>query len=129
MRRAFSGVLRTFARLVEGVVLRPREPPEPQHGPIPASIATRVRRRYRRLEAVLKWNAEPPKDVRYEYLPLRHDPRPGEYQIGALLPTKPDDTVEVSDPIRFWIVVTEREPDDGRYRRFMDDRFAGPFEA
>jgi hypothetical protein len=99
------------------------------HGPIPNDVANRVRRRYERVERTLTWNAEPPKNVRYEYLPLRSDPRPGEYQIGALLPTNEDDTLDLTEPIRFWVVVSDRAPDDGRYRRFMDDRFAGPLEA
>ncbi len=98
-------------------------------GPIPRDVAKRVRRRYERVERTLTWDAEPPKNVRYEYLPLRSDPRPGEYQIGALLPTNEDDTLDLSEPIRFWVVVSDRAPDDGRYRRFMDDRFAGPLEA
>lgn len=98
-------------------------------GPIPNDVAERVRRRYERVERTLKWDAEPPKNVRYEYLPLRSDPRPGEYQIGALLPASEDDTLNLTEPIRFWVVVSERAPDDGRYRRFMDDRFAGPLEA
>jgi hypothetical protein len=99
------------------------------HGRIPNDVANRVRRRYERVERTLTWNAEPPKNVRYEYLPLRGDPRPGEYQIGALLPTSEDDTLNLTEPIRFWVVVSDRAPDDGRYRRFMDDRFAGPLEA
>jgi hypothetical protein len=99
------------------------------HGPIPNDVASRVRRRYERAERTLTWDAEPPKNVRYEYLPLRSDPRPGEYQIGALLPTNEDDTLNLTEPIRFWVVVSDRAPDDGRYRRFMDDRFAGPLEA
>ncbi len=81
------------------------------------------------MERTLTWDAEPPKNVRYEYLTLRSDPRPGEYQIGALLPTNEDDTLNLTEPIRFWVVVSDRAPDDGRYRRFMDDRFAGPLEA
>jgi hypothetical protein len=99
------------------------------HGRIPNDVANRVRRRYERVERTLVWNAEPPKNVRYEYLALRSDPRPGEYQIGALLPTNEDDTLLLGEPIRFWVVVSDRAPDDGRYRRFMDDRFAGPLEA
>jgi hypothetical protein len=99
------------------------------HGPIPNDIAKRVRRRYEHVESTLTWDAEPPKNVRYEYLPLRSDPRPGEYQIGALLPTNEDETLNLTEPIRFWVVVSDRAPDDGRYRRFMDDRFAGPLEA
>ena len=67
--------------------------------------------------------------MRYEYLPLRSDPRPGEYQTGALLATNEDDTLNLTEPIRFWVVVCEQPPNDGRYRRFMDDRFAGPLEA
>jgi hypothetical protein len=98
-------------------------------GRIPNDIANRVRRRYERVEHTLTWDAEPPKNVRYEYLALRSDPRPGEYQIGALLSTNEDDTVNLTEPIRFWVVVSERAPDDGRYRRFMDDRFAGPLEG
>jgi hypothetical protein len=98
-------------------------------GRIPNDLANRVRRRYERAERTLTWNAEPPKNVRYAYLPLRSDPRPGEYQIGALLPTNEDDTLNLTEPIRFWVVVSDRAPDDGRYRRFMDDRFAGPLEA
>ena len=108
---------------------REHEPRRASQGPIPNDIAERVRRRYERLERTLTWNAEPPKNVRYEYLALRSDPRPGEYQIGALLPTNEDDTLVLTEPIRFWVVVSERAPDDGRYRRFMDDRFAGPLEA
>jgi len=98
-------------------------------GRIPNEVITRVRRRYESAERTLTWDAEPPKNVRYEYLALRSDPRPGEYQIGALLPTNEDDTLRLTEPIRFWVVVTDRAPDDGRYRRFMDDRFAGPLEA
>ncbi|HEX6276251.1 MAG TPA: hypothetical protein VFZ53_24595 [Polyangiaceae bacterium] len=100
-----------------------------RHGRIPSDVAHRVRRRYESVERTLTWDAEPPKNVRYEYLALRSDPRPGEYQIGALLPTNEDDTLRLTEPIRFWVVVSERAPDDGRYRRFMDDRFAGPLEA
>ncbi|HEY3495730.1 MAG TPA: hypothetical protein VGK73_13625 [Polyangiaceae bacterium] len=108
---------------------RVRAPHAAGQGRIPEDIAARVHRRYERAEPHLTWNAEPPKNVRYEYLPLRADPRPGEYQIGALLPTNEDDTLNLSEPIRFWVVVSDRAPDDGRYRRFMDDRFAGPLEA
>ena len=99
------------------------------HGPIPNEIQNRVRRRYESVERTLTWDAEPPKNVRYEYVALASDPRPGEYQIGALLPTNEDDTVNLTEPIRFWVVVSDRAPNDGRYRRFMDDRFAGPLEA
>ena len=99
------------------------------HGAIPDDIVRRVRRRYEGVERKLTWDAEPPKNVRYEYLALRSDPRPGEYQVGALLPTNEDDTLVLTEPIRFWVVVSDRAPDDGRYRRFMDDRFAGPLEA
>jgi hypothetical protein len=98
-------------------------------GRIPNDVTQRVRQRYERVERSLTWNAEPPKNVRYEYLPLRSDPRPGENQIGALLPTSEDDTVNLTEPIRFWVVVCEQAPSDGRYRRFAEDRFAGPFEA
>jgi hypothetical protein len=106
-----------------------REPQPITYGPIPNDVAERVRRRYERMERTLTWDAEPPKNVRYEYLALSGDPRPGEYQIGALLPTNEDDTLNLTEPIRFWVVVSDRSPDDGRYRRFMDDRFAGPLEA
>jgi hypothetical protein len=108
-----------------------REPPPSlgTDGPIPSDVAQRVRDSYERMERGLTWDAEPPKNVRYEYLPLRSDPRPGEYQIGALLPTSGDDTVNLTEPIRFWVVVCEQAPSDGRYRRFSDDRFAGPLEA
>lgn len=99
------------------------------HGTIPNDVAARVRRRYERVERNLEYDAEPPKNVRYEYLPLRSDPRPGEYQIGALLPTNEDDTLNLSEPIRFYVVVSDQAPNDGRYRRYQDDRFAGPFEA
>jgi hypothetical protein len=98
-------------------------------GAIPNELAQRVRHRYERMEHHLSWDAEPPKNVRYEYLPLRSDPRPGEYQIGALLSTNEDDTLNFTEPIRFWVVVSDQAPDDGRYRRFADDRFAGPLEA
>jgi hypothetical protein len=116
--------------------LREPEPDASSHdrhavtdGRIPTEIETRIRRRYEHLERTLTWNAEPPKNVRYEYLPLRTDPRPGEYQIGALLPTNEDGALDLTEPIRFWVVVSDRAPDDGRYRRFMDDRFAGPLDA
>jgi hypothetical protein len=109
--------------------LREAEPNAEANGRIPSDVARRVRRSYERVERTLTWDAEPPKNVRYEYLPLKGDWRPGEYQIGALLPTNEDDTLNLAEPIRFWIVVSDRSPDDGRYRRFMDDRFAGPLEA
>lgn len=106
-----------------------RGSPEAPHGRIPGDVARRVRHRYERTEQALVWDTEPPKNVRYEYLPLRSDPRPGEYQVGALLPTNEDDTLNLEEPIRFWVVASDRAPDDGRYRRFTDDVFAGPLEA
>jgi hypothetical protein len=101
----------------------------PAHGPIPYDVVQRVRHRYESMERTLTWDAEPPKNVRYEYLHLAGDPRPGEYQIGALLPTNEDDTLNLTEPIRFWVVVGYQSHDDGRYRRYMDDRFAGPLDA
>jgi hypothetical protein len=37
---------------------------------------------------------------------------PGEYPIGALLPTNEDDTINIAEPIRFWVVVSDRAADD-----------------